>query len=386
MKYIFFLLFVSSSLFAAKQNQLSPWLTWHNDPNTTMVIHWITTPQSADSTLSYARKSKRKPEWSSAVVTHKNLPHAEPHVLHTVELQNLLPDTKYQFRIGKNKRVHLFRTMPLNLTTPIRFVVGADAKGTHEKRFRTMCKKAAAQNPRFAIIGGDIAYSVANSSCVSEDFSRWESFFRCWSAEMRDTSGCIIPLFVAIGNHEVFGGHNRTERDAPLYYAFFQKACYDFGFGDYAHFTFLDSGHTHPIKGKQTEWLKQTLKEHSHFLHRFAVYHVGAYPSTRAFDEPARKAIRKYWVPLFEKYRIHACFEGHDHAYKRTYPLRRGKTHPEGILYIGDGAWGVKPREPSQRAYIATSKASQQVLIVELSYQTRTFWAIDPEGQCIDLF
>lgn len=350
-----------------------------------MVINWITTDKDKDNTLVYCRKKSGKVTWNHVQATHTVLPHKEAHLLHTIELRNLLPDSKYQFRIAKSKTLHYFRTMPLNLNEPIRFIVGADAKSTHSKRFKAMCQVAARQDPRFVLLAGDLAYSVENKTAYPENFARWVSFFKNWSSEMRDTSGCIIPLFVTIGNHEVFGGHNRKVKDAPLYYALFKKSFYDFGFGDYVHFTFLDSAHTHTIK-EQTSWLKNTLKKSSHFLHRFALYHVGAYPSTGRFSDPTRKDIRKYWVPLFEKYQLSGCFEGHDHAYKRTYPLKNGKAHPKGIVYFGDGSWGITPREPSSRKYIAQSKGCQQALLVEISMKACKYTAIDVDGVVIDSY
>ena len=385
MKKILLFLLLSTSLFA-KSDMPLVYLTWHNDPNTTMCIKWITNDQDTTNRVSYAQKKKDAP-WIQVEASNTAVPIAPNHLLHTIELQNLLPDTKYQFRIGSNKTPLYFRTMPLDLTAPIRFIAGADANNGHQKRFRAMCQQAAKQNPRFAIIGGDIAYSIPHKDKeVPEDFSRWKNFFRCWSEEMKTPDGCIIPLFTSIGNHEAHGKNNPLAEKAPLFYTFFDKGYYDFGFGNYAHFTFLDSGHTNAIKGKQTDWLKTNLQNHKYFLHRFVTYHVGAYPSTGKFNDHLRKAVREHWVPLFEKYRIHACFEGHDHAYKRTHPLKNGKIDPSGVVYFGDGSWGVSPRAVKHAPYIATAKASQQVLVVELSNLGRKFWAIDPDGKLIDYY
>jgi len=200
-----------------------------------------------------------------------------------------------------------------------------------------------------------------------------------------DKDGCQIPLFVTIGNHEVKGGWARTPEAAPFYYAFFEKSMYDFGFGDYVHFTFLDSGHTHGIKGSQKVWLERTLKTHMNYKHRFVTYHCGAYPSVGDFNDHVRSHVREHWVPIFEKYRIDACFESHDHAYKRTFPLLQGRNHPDGVVYLGDGSWGVAPRSPkTERPYLARALSKQQVLVVDLYNDKRIFWAVDLKGREID--
>lgn len=53
-----------------------------------------------------------------------------------------------------------------------------------------------------------------------------------------------------------------------------------------------------------------------------AIYHVPAYPSARSFTGRTQSMIRKHWVPLFEKSTMNLAFENHDHAYKRTYPIK----------------------------------------------------------------
>lgn len=76
--------------------------------------------------------------------------------------------------------------------------------------------------------------------------------------------------------------------------------------------------------------------------HVFPVYHVPAFPSVRSFSNQTSAAIRRNWVPLFERFGIKVAFEHHDHAYKRTVPIREEAIDPErGIVYFGDGAWGA---------------------------------------------
>src|SRR5690606_5922188 len=55
---------------------------------------------------------------------------------------------------------------------------------------------------------------------------------------------------------------------------------------------------------------------------------------------------RHHFVPLFEKYNVDIVTESHDHALKRTLPIREGGPHEHGITYIGDGGLGVPLRSP----------------------------------------
>jgi hypothetical protein len=60
--------------------------------------------------------------------------------------------------------------------------------------------------------------------------------------------------------------------------------------------------------------------------------------------------IREHWCPLFDEYGVQLAFEHHDHAYKRTYPIRKGTVDPRGVVYLGDGAWGVTVRKRMPKA------------------------------------
>jgi hypothetical protein len=359
-------------------------VSWDEDPTTTMCITWITRDKENAGALYYKQKASEG-AWIEAAVTRKPA-FQKPYYVHKVALDNLEPDTIYRFHLGNKEQSYFFRTMPKKITDSLRFVAGGDAYNNSFKKYRAMCVQAAKENPRFVIIGGDIAYSI-DKEIGEDDWEKWLRFFRCWQETMVDKEGCLIPLLVTIGNHEVLGSFNRSRREAMFYYLFFEKTSYALAFGDYLHLTFLDSEHTQQIKGAQTAWLRSVLKNSQHFQHRFAIYHVGAYPSNSKYDFYLSKKVRKHWVPLFEKYRVHACFESHDHAYKRTYPLLEGRKDPKGVVYFGDGSWGVTPRKPAtDRPYLAHATETQQVLVVKLLKEGRKYWAVDPEGHMIDYF
>ena len=132
---------------------------------------------------------------------------------------------------------------------------------------------------------------------------------------------------------------------------------------------------------------KFQLKKSLDYIHCFALYHVPAYPSVRYFRLPESCAIRRHWVPLFERYSVNAAFENHDHAYKRTHPLLGDSIDPKGVVYFGDGSWGATPRIPKRAArttYLAKTKSRRQYLLVELSEDTRWFQSKTARGHIID--
>lgn len=77
--------------------------------------------------------------------------------------------------------------------------------------------------------------------------------------------------------------------------------------------------------------------------------------------------------------------------YKCTHLLRAGEPDSDdGILYLGDGAWGRGPRSvksSDERPYLAVTESALHALRVKLSPGgTRPFRALDPDGNTIDRF
>ena len=102
-----------------------------------------------------------------------------------------------------------------------------------------------------------------------------------------------------------------------------------------------------------------------------------------------RLTIRRFWAPLFERYRVDIVFEHHEHCYKRTRPLKNGSVDPDGVVYIGDGSWSVYPREPKEASkvpYLATTARVRQFLKVTRTGTDRTVRAISSDNSVFDTF
>ena len=123
-------------------------------------------------------------------------------------------------------------------------------------------------------------------------------------------------------------------------------------------FVLLDTGHILPIDGAQSNWLKASLEERKQVPWKCAVYHIAAYPSIYNFAEKVPSLIRTEWVPSFEEYGVCLAFENHNHAFKKTYPLLKGKVDPAGIVYLGDGSWGVPTRSSGGNRWYLEKKAA----------------------------
>lgn len=386
---------VAQPLFA-QEEPLGILLTWKEDPLTTMVIDWHT--ESSDPEVLHVSEKGNENWWEEPSRTLP-FPHSD-RTIQRVELVGLRPGTSYSIRFGESARTYYFTTMPADIAREsLRIAIGGDSMHAQELMEKTN-RQVAGYDPHFAVIGGDLAYANGDPKNVN----RWYAWFDAVKNTLIHEDGKIIPLLLGIGNHEVrkavfapdeeidFNDVNR-EKMAPFYYGLFafpsQPGYGVLDFGSYLSFFLLDSDHSNPIVGKQTEWLKRELAIRKEVSQLLTLYHVPAYPSVRDFNGRTQRSVRENWVPLLEEAGVKLVFENHDHAYKRTYPIRNNRIDAGGVVYIGDGSWGTRTREvhdPAATWYLDTALSAQAFTLLTLQGSSYSLISVDAEGNIIDSY
>ncbi len=395
------------TLFPGKEPVETPvamYLCWQRDPTATMTIQWHTEGDVFEPSVEFAwlgGDDLRKVEADSHPMVFSD------RMIHTVELTGLDADTEYRFRLkdvaeGRNSPFYKFRTMPETPDRPIRIAIGGDVMMREEMMARTN-RAAMHLDPDFIVWGGDLSYSDG----LAEKVDREYDFFRVMMETLIAEDGRVVPVLMGIGNHEILDGrsYHRQEggRDAyentdefreaiaPYYYDLFAFTGHpgyrELDFGEYMSLIFLDSDHSGPVGGVQTEWLAEILEDRMHVPHVIPVYHVPAYPSVRSLEGGTSRAIRANWSPLFERAGVRVAFEHHDHAYKRTVPIRGEEEDEKGIVYIGDGAWGVPTRpvhDAGETWYLEKSAPILHFILLTIHGDSQDIKMFDSEGKLID--
>lgn len=367
----------------ASKGLRQPLFTWTDSPASTINILWLT---DATEPEALQWRAEGGASWKSETASIQPFGPDGGTEVCQVALSGLKSDTIYEVKLGVN--AFRFRTLPDERPARLNFATGGDMMHSPELH-RATTKAMAQTDPAFAILGGDLAYANGR------DQKRWFDWIDVWVDEAVTSDGLSIPFIVAIGNHEVNGGYNKTPAEAPYFYSLFpfpeeDKSNYVVDVFDDMSVVVLDSNHTQPI-ADQTEWLEQALKEREDRKHLFAVYHFPAYGmKKKGLNNGVSKQIRKHWTPLFDQYNLDAAFENDHHVYKRSVLIRDGKEDPEGILYIGDGAWGVGVRKLSEKEldqwYVAKGESRHHFIDILIDDDIRTYTAYDPKGIAFDEF
>jgi len=381
---------------AEAQDITGMYLSWDGDPTTTMVVNWVDLYPDSSDVLFWRRAGDA--EWRQSIAEQTTV---APTSLQRrrVELAGLEADARYEFAIAKAPDPKVaplaFRTLPKDLSArPLRFVNGGDTMATREM-FEAMCRRSTALDPDFVVFGGDLAYEDGVKA------TRVVDWLEAWTRTSIAKDRRVVPLVCAIGNHEVRGHFKgKVPVDAPYYYGLFAgsdgAAQGVLDCGSYLSIVLLDTDHTTPVAGAQAEWLERALSSRAGMQFLFPVYHYPAYGTTKApkdgtpLDAPLAKAIREHWVPLFERHGISAAFEHDHHNFKRTHRILAGKRDDErGLLYLGDGAFGVKTRTvPAEGSawWLAKAEGRNHLWCADLRADgTATLRAIDDQGEAFDV-
>lgn len=338
--------------------------------------------------------------------------------IYHAELTDLEQNTTYYFTIndpqGTVQKEYSFRTLPKD-NSPLLFIEGGDWENTSAACH--LAKKAASFAPHAVFLGGDYPSHVLGPS----DMAEWDFWLDTYAQSMVTPEGHLIPMIMAIGNHEVIGGYEQGKEQVPFFLHFFRqgtsgKSYFSLPIGERIKLFVLDSGHTEAHAGNQRDWLEKELKEGADYPIKIALYHVPLYPSVRFakknlayflvrnFTElfknkhAANKLFskgselgRKHWLPLFDHYDLTVAFEHHDQALKRTKLLKRGRVHPRGTLYLGDGGWGCKVQPPPIQGIFSNEFAHMQAgqhffWVIEVHSDKIVYSAVNASGELLDHF
>ena len=301
--------------------------------------------------------------------------------IHAVTLSGLLPATRYYFRTATGQTGQ-FTTLPAD-QSPLRVLFGGDLGVTPEaERFLV---QAAKLQPDVAILGGDICYDDGKLKRITD----WDEWFRRWQSIMVQADGDMIPMVVAIGNHEI----NDSESEdpavlAPFYVGFFEqggKSFFQRDLSPLARVVVLDSGYLAEVHD-QTPFLKTASESAGAVPYLIGDYHVALFPTYNSFDQDHPTTGREHWVPSFDAFDYTVSFEHHDHSFKRTMGIRDLKPNPEGTVYLGDGCMGQEPREArnAEAWYITKAEARGHFWLADISKERMHCQAVDIDGKVFD--
>jgi len=297
-----------------------PYLSWSEDPTTTITISYASNKTEPDS-IYYGCGSEPVSMVNTGPGTEK-----------VITLRGLNPSTSYYYKIGSEGRIHSFKTAP-DVSQPFKFVVYGDYAQLGNKQIKQQLYSAImAEKPDFILFPGDLVANGNLPRAWKRDFFDYIKDF--WAS---------LPLMAVPGNHDGTGALFKYYLHYPQ-----NRTWYRFNYSN-ALFLAVNTQAKFTAGSPQHKFITETLRSDKSDW-KFVYLHKPPY-STNACHHSNLK-VRSLLCPIFEKYEIDVVFCGHNHAYERTLPIRKNRVDLEnGITYITSGGGGaiLKPFIPYRK-------------------------------------
>jgi 3',5'-cyclic AMP phosphodiesterase CpdA len=267
-------------------------------------------------------------------------------------VSGLSPGVSYTYEIHAGRRALtsglVFQTVRPP-TEPYNFIVFGDSGMGNRVQFLLADDMASAQPPAdFVLHTGDLVYNRGERRLYEE---RLFAPYRRLLAR--------VNFWPCLGNHDV-----DADDRAPAYEAVYElpangpvglPAGHNYWF-DYStsRIAVLDTNADEvTLHDRVAPWLSEVMADPSRRW-RFVAFHHPPYTGGKYMpDERLQRAL----VPALDAAGVDVVFNGHDHNYQRTYPLRDGRVvgPGEGVVYVVTGAGGAQlyPARQPRPAFIA---------------------------------
>lgn len=320
--------------------EVGAYTTWYDDPSNSIMLHYITVDGSPVECLIRKRGTQT---WQTVpLYTDKPFPNTDK-MVRWFKIDGLEADTLYETKLKYHKQVHKFKTMPSTFTREVKAVLLSDQVNI-ESQFKedapTGFQTIHDNNLDVILIAGDLVHDNGVRTSAWESF--WGEYFK---AERKNNF--MLPMIVCLGNHDgIREGTtspllwNGTKENVVFAYNFFSNlndlAYGTVDVGNYLSFIYLNTYHTAPIIGTQTEWLEDTLATRQDRT-VFPILHVSPYPTYYPYTETVNMWTREYWSPLFTQYGVKIAGSGHEHAHLVTKKVTGDNLDDNGVVYTGQG-------------------------------------------------
>ncbi len=320
---------------------------------TTQTVTWRTDSTVQTGVVQYGMDPELKNKGSIAAKVSTLKTDLGDENIFTATLTDLAPGNRYYYRVGDGTKnwspIHSFRTENNN-TNQFQFLVFGDSQnGNYTKPdysiWQSTVHDAYEANPNasfFAVVGDAVEVGQSNA--------HWNNWFAACKGVIDSIS--YMPVK---GNHE-HNELNKNKVDPTLYKGQFKvphsgpynnNLAYSYDYGN-VHFVVLDSELREIQKinpnllNDEKAWLEKDLKQTKKDW-KFVFWHKAPY-STKGLR--TNEGIKAAFTPIMDKYHVDVVFNGHDHAYSRTYPINNDSivSSPAlGTVYIITGRSGAKP-------------------------------------------
>jgi Calcineurin-like phosphoesterase/Purple acid Phosphatase, N-terminal domain len=322
-----FYLFPEASMLDGNGHNDGPWLTWEDDPKTSMAVTWLTKAKNK-SVVYYGTEPTK---------LDKTFINTDSVFVHHAKLTGLQPDTMYYYSVPEifeqnhTSNIFNFTTAPSkSAPRAFSFAVFGDVQPTSDAYEY--------QNQMVAdgLVNGTFDF-ICNTGDLANSGNSGDQWHRLFNSLARYSSN--KPLVAAIGNHDWDGSSGSSNWAEMFPYNYPQPNTGRFHSVDYlnAHLVMIDNfEHSYSMSSAQIEWIKSDIRNAKSNGQDwiFVFFHLSLMTTATTGHYTQ---LQEQLVPVFDENDVDAVFFGHDHHYEH-YNYTYGETG-NGYLYSPDHTW-----------------------------------------------
>jgi hypothetical protein len=353
-----------------------------SDPARSMVVTWRTKDEMTQATTVQLGTGGMTNQSVDGFYFDYDSPNSPTARIHETHLCGLTPDTVYSYRAGgvgsdgseKWSPVYTFRTAPdftANPSAQITVAVIGDTRDGYTTWGQALMQAQMLGPPDLIMFSGD---AVTLGPIQSE----WDVFWTQAEPVLHS-----IPLISAHGNHDVNSINYYSQLALPG-----DEEDYSLDYGA-VHITVLNDTPVDmaDLSGKAAQFLDSDLKAHDSAPWKFLLHHRPMWSAAAAHgSDPALRAL---WQPIVDAHKVDMVWNGHDHDYERTKPMRGmtpGATPADGTIYVVAGTAGAPLYDNGMGFWTQVSLKTFNLVIVHARTGMLDAHAYDQSGNSVDAF
>jgi hypothetical protein len=301
--------------------------------------------------------------------------------MHETHLCGLVPDTEYTYRVGgvggDGKEawspLYTFRTLPQDPTTPVTILVLGDTRDSPSQWSATLQQAFSMGQPDLVLFDGDGVFEGALQD-------EWEAWFDAAQAQLP-----LVPMILAHGNHDLNSVNWFSQFAQP---------------GDEQNFT-VSFGAVHltvandtpmdfaDVPGVLAQTLDTNLKEGMGAPWNLLLHHKPMYSAAAGPHVSDVTMMRQAWGSIVDQDRVDMVFNGHDHDYERSKPIRGNAVQPsasQGTVFVVVGSAGANLYDNGSSFWTAFSEKTFSFALVQVRAGSLKLNAYRADGSMLDSF
>ena len=373
-------------------------------PATSFAVTWRTKEKTNKPEIQFARATDWKEFEDSLIIAEVKIEKFvsdkfEKFYCYSGFMKELVANTEYVYRVGGDSiwsEWNQFKTGK-GEKEPFKFIYFGDPQNENKNYVSRLFRKAFSTEPDadFWLFAGDL---------ISLPYdNQYEEFFFAGSFMFRS-----IPMVMAPGNHDrAFlkkdgkfvlnkkGAKIRTNKIANIWKTSFtlpenglpgfEETSYYFDYQG-AKFIVINSNNPEKLQ-EQADWMDNILENNS-TKWVIVCFHHPIYSAGR--DRNDYKT-REAFMPVFDKHGVDLVLTGHDHAYARSFKIKKGlrvKNNEKGTVYVvsvsGPKMYSVNERTDSLMAKVGGN--TQLFQIIEIENNQLVYNSYTVTGKLFDSF